>query len=210
MAFATAPWRVWSGAVLDHEKTSTIVFVRFLLSASLLLIPLGGPFVDASATAEPLGDQLEVELIVEVDQSAIAVIAHLVVGGDQPQRSATLDHRSGLVYGGFVTLPIQDTVVVFELLGINGGVLSEPTSLSELGIDFTEFAGTGSTSAMVELPSSGITRQARAWLWLSIATGAAALSLLAFWFRWGTQRTEAEDQSTSEGSSEPLDSDGPD
>jgi hypothetical protein len=35
-----------------------------LLIAALVLIPLGGPFVDAPATAEPLGDRMEVELVV--------------------------------------------------------------------------------------------------------------------------------------------------
>ena len=36
-------------------------------AAVLMLIPLGGPFVNATAAAERVGDQMEVELIVEID-----------------------------------------------------------------------------------------------------------------------------------------------
>ena len=93
-------------------------------AAVLMLIPLGGPFVNATAAAERVGGQMEVELIVEIDQGATALIAHVVVGGDEPQPAVSLDARANRTFGGFVTLSVQDAVIVFELLRPDGGILS--------------------------------------------------------------------------------------
>ncbi len=177
------------------QQGSTILEVRILLAAFLLMIPLGGPFGEASATAQPVGDQIEVELIVEVGESANAVIAHLVVGGDQPQTSISLDHRGGGVFGGFVTLPVQETVVVFELLGPDGGEMAPPTTLSALGVDLAEFGSADYTSDVTDVASAGLNRKARSWMWLAIGAAAAALSLFAFLARSDT----ADDQVASDG-----------
>lgn len=163
----------------------------FFAILALMLIPLGGPFVDARASAEPLGTEMDVELIAQVDSGGTAVIAHIVVGGDQPQRSVTLDSRGSGVYGGFVTLPIQEAVVVFELFGAGGGVLSNPATLTELGVDLLAVSGRDPFTPVEGDPSGGITSEARRWLWLAAAAGAAALSALAFWAR-GAAEPEAE------------------
>lgn len=167
--------------------------MQMLPFAVLLLIPLGGPFVDASATAVQVGDEIEVELVVSVDRGGTAMVAHIVVGGDQPQRSVSLDVRAGGVFGGLVFLPIQDAVVVFELLGTGGGTLSTPTTLSELGVDFSTFArSSGFTIPRAEERTERLDLDARRWLWLAIGFGAAALSALAFWVRWEKEPGEVE------------------
>ena len=163
-------------------------------AAVLMLIPLGGPFVNATAAAERVGDQLEVELIVEIDQGATALIAHVVVGGDEPQPAVSLDARANRTFGGFVTLPVQDAVIVFELLRPDGGRLSAPTTLSELGIDIAALGGrTVSSISRVDDPPEGLNREAKRWLWLAIAFGAAALSALAFWARGEKEPDRAEE-----------------
>ena len=164
--------------------------MQFLLAVTLVFVPLGGPFVDASATAERIGDLLEVEFEVEVDRSASVVVAHIVVGGDQPQRSVSLDLRGGGVFAGFVTLPVQESIIVFELIGPAGSVLSAATTLSELGVDFSEF-GVRVTPPGDDPPADPITPEARRWMWLAIAAGAAALSALAFWAIGGKDESQS-------------------
>ena len=164
--------------------------MQFLLAIGLLFVPLGGPFVDASANASRTGDMLEVELQVEVNQTATVVIAHIVVGGDEPQRSVSLDFRGGDVFAGSVTLPVQESVVIFELLGPGGSVLSAATTLSEMGVDFGAF-GARVTPLGEDPPVDPVTPAAKRWLWLAIAAGAAALSLLAFWAVGGKQEAQS-------------------
>jgi len=166
--------------------------VTWIATLALVLIPLGGPFTDASASAEPLGAEMDVELVAQVDAVADVVIAHIVVGGDQPQRSVTLDDRGSGVYGGFVTLPIQEAIVVFELFAPGGGVLSDPATLTELGVDLAAVSGRDPFTPVEADPEGGITNEARRWLWLAAAAGAAALSVLAFWARGTPQDGDAE------------------
>ena len=174
--------------------------MQWIVAAAMLLIPIGGPFVDGAARAEISGTEMEVELVVEVDRPAVAVVAHLVVGGEQPQRSVTLDGRTQRIYGGFVTLPIQDAVVVFELIHADGSDLSNPTSLSELGVelgDLATFDAFESETRVVEDSGS-----AQRWLFLAIGAGAAALAAFALWYRDGqmTDEIPEEAQVTSEAS----------
>ena len=171
--------------------------MQWIVAAAMLLIPVGGPFVDAAARAEPVGESMEVELVVEVDRPAAAVIAHLIVGGDEPQRSVTLDGRTERIYGGFVTLPIQDSVVVFELIGSGGFLLSDATTLTEMGLDFGALSGADRFTVVTDAGSAASSSSQR-WLWLAVAAGAAALAALGLWVRAGDGFDEPDDDDHAE------------
>ena len=75
--------------------------------------------------------------------------------------------------------------VVFEVIG-EPGAESDPVTLGQLGVDFSNQPG---TTEPEETPISASTRQ---WLWLGVALGAASLSALAFWVLGGRDGREIE------------------
>ena len=158
--------------------------MRILASILLVTFQATSPISSATAMAERIGDEIEVEFIVEVDQTATTVIVHLVVGGDDAQQPVSLSNRGGRTFGGFVRLPVQDAVVVFEVLDTEGGTLSEATTLGELGVDLTDLGVSPLDIAVPQSQSEPAAEDNRRWLWLALAASAAALSLLAFRSRW--------------------------
>jgi hypothetical protein len=151
-----------------------------LLSLILMLMPdLGGPFVDASATATPVTGGLQVELEVELNTQVATVVAHLVIPGDDQQTVALADRGNGR-HGGLATVPAEDLVVVFEAIDVDRDIRALPVTLTELGVDPGVFRS-DRTFAIDETGVRVVSPTARRWLWLAAALGAASLALVAWW-----------------------------
>lgn len=149
----------------------------------LLAIELGAGFGAASAElVSTSSNAIEVDLRVEVTQSAETVIAHLVAEGESPIALPLLQREPG-VFGIRTELKPINYRVVFELFGPDPAQ-SEPASLSELG---AEIPG-GESQTTTTTPPDELPESATRWLWLAIAFGAASLSALAFWVLGGDER----------------------
>ncbi len=164
-----------------------------MILLSVLLVgaaDLGAPFVDASAEASRVTGGIEVELEVELNVSVATVVAHVVIPGDE-QQTVTLSARGGGTYGGLVTVPAADLVVIFEAVDVSRDVLSQPVTLTELGVDPDVFQS-DRTFALPAESSRTVTPGARRWLWAATAMGAASLALIAWWAA-GPRRPESDD-----------------
>ena len=117
-----------------------------------------------------------VEIEVEVLGAAESVVAHLEFD-DDPGLTLPLLPRGDGLYGIVTELEAKNYMVVFERLG-GVGVVSEPVSMSELGIDLV---GDGEGLGPFGDPEDGLTTEALRNLWLAVALAAASLSALAFW-----------------------------
>jgi len=163
-----------------------------MILLSVLLVgaaDLGAPFVDASADARQVVGGIEVEIEVELNVSVATVFAHVVIPGED-QRTVTLNPRGGGTYGGLVTVPAADLVVVFEAIDISRDVLSQPVTLTELGVDPDVFKS-DRTFALPAESSRTVTPGARRWLWAAAAFGAGSLALIAWWAA-GPRRPETD------------------
>lgn len=149
----------------------------------LLAIELGAGFGTASAElVSTSSNAIEVDLRVEVTQSAETVIAHLVAEGEASLALPLLQREPG-VFGIRTELKPINYRVVFELFGPDPAQ-SEPRSLSELGVAIPGAESRATTTTAPEELGEDVTR----WLWLAIAFGAASLSALAFWVLGGDVR----------------------
>lgn len=162
------------------------------LAALLLLAQLGAPFTDATASGTRVGERIEVVLEVGVDALNVStVLAHLVDPGGE-QVTVPLNERGDSRYGAVITLPAADLVVVFEALAPGDSVLSQPVTLTGLGLDpgilapERPFAEVGPEDESVEL-----TPGTRRWGWAAVGLIAAALALLAIWAA-GPRRDQSE------------------
>jgi hypothetical protein len=156
-----------------------------LALALLAAVELGGAFGSASAATVTLETTtMVVDLEVEVIVSAESVVAHL--SGDDDAILVPLVSRGGGIYGIRTEVPRQDHIVVFEVIGPNGG-LSDPATLSQLGADLVV------APEDVE-PDEGLDSSTTRWGWLGLALGAASLSLLAFWVLGDRDRQPAEEE----------------
>lgn len=154
--------------------------VKTLIAALIL----GGVFGTASATVESTGDDtMLVDLSVEVQTSAEAVVAHLAFD-DEPVDTVPLLDRGDGTFGIRTELEKKNYVVVFEAIG-EEGARSSPASLTELGADLGPEAETTTPAE-----DAGLSRQSNQLLWLSVALGAASLSVLAFWVLVGSRSDE--------------------
>lgn len=165
------------------------------LSVVLLAVELGAGFGTASAElVSTSSNAIEVDIRVEVTQSAETVIAHLVSEGESPLALPLLQREPGVFAIRTELRPINYRVV-FELFGPDPAQ-SDPRSLMELGIEFPiGAAGTTTTTSPEDLPED-VTR----WMWLAVAFGAASLSALAFWVLGGDDRqlSSSDDSTGSE------------
>ncbi len=166
--------------------------LRFLAHV-LLAVELGAGFGAASAElVSTSSNAIEVDLRVEVTQSAVTVIAHLVAEGESPVALPLLQREPG-VFGIRTELKPINYRVVFELFGPDPAQ-SEPRSLMELGVSFAGVESQATTTTDPEELPADVTR----WLWLAIAFGAASLSALAFWVLGGDERqVSSTDDSTA-------------
>ncbi len=153
------------------------------LAHVLLAVELGAGFGAASAELVSTStNAIEVDLRVEVTQSAETVIAHLIAEGESPVTLPLLQREPG-VFGIRTELKPINYRVVFELFGPDPAQ-SEPRSLMELGVSFAGGESQATTTTNPEELPLDVTR----WLWLAIAFGAASLSALAFWVLGGDDR----------------------
>lgn len=158
----------------------------------LLAVELGAGFGTGSAELiSTSSNAMEVDLRVEVTQSAESVVAHLLAEGETPIVLPLLQREAG-VFGIRTELKQVNYRVVFELLGTET-VQSEPRSLMELGVEFPRTDPVSTTTTDPEALPEDVTR----WLWLAVAFGAAALSALAFWVLGGDDRQSSSDEAAS-------------
>jgi hypothetical protein len=168
------------------------------LAHILLAIELGAGFGAASAElVSTSSNAVEVDLRVEVTQSAETVIAHLVAEGESAIALPLLQREPGQ-FGIRTELKPIDYRVVFELFGPDPAQ-SEPVFLSELGASIPDGHSQTPTTTIPE----GLPESATRWMWLAIAFGAASLSALAFWVLGGDGRQV----SSTDDSTVPADSD---
>lgn len=158
----------------------------------LLAVELGAGFGAASAELfSTSSNAMEIELRVEVRQSADSVVAHLSFP-DRDPITLPLVARDPGVFGIRTEVSRVNYQVVFETIG-ETGAQSTPHSLVDLGLEFPDDAASTTTSTTLD---ESFTSQTTNWGWLAIALGAAALSLLAVWVLGG------DDQSVSENSTD--------
>ena len=161
----------------------------------LLAIELGAGFGAASAELVSTSlNAIQVDLRIEVTQSAETVVAHLMAEGEAPVALPLLPREPG-VFGIRTELKPINYRVVFELFGPDPAQ-SEPHSLTELGVEFPVAGSESTTTTNPEGLPDDVTR----WLWLAIAFGAASLSALAFWVLGGDDRqvSSADDPTESD------------
>lgn len=153
------------------------------LAHVLLAVELGAGFGAASAElVSTTSNAIQVDLRVEVTQSAEAVIAHLLAEGESPLALPLLQREPG-IFGIRTEVEAINYRVVFELFGPEPA-RSEPVSLMELGVEFSDDGPESPTTTDPEELPEDVSR----WLWLAIAFGAASLSALAFWALGGEDR----------------------
>ena len=156
---------------------------------------VGGAFGEATATIESLTETtMVINLEVELEISAQAVVAHLSFEGEPPLALPLLD-RGGGVFGIRTELPAKNYVIVFEAIGADDG-LSTPFLMSQLGADFTgDQSGASPTGGNGE---DGLDAETRRSGWLALALGAASLSVLAFWVLGGRDDNRSDSAQTDE------------
>jgi hypothetical protein len=147
-----------------------------------MAVQVGAGFGAASAELiSTSSNAMEVELRVEVRQSAESVIAHLAFADTESLTIPLVQRESG-VFGIRTEVKKVNYAVVFELIGAET-VQSEQHSLADLGLVFPESEPIATTTT--EEP--GLSEQTQRWGWLALGFGAAALSVLAFWVLGGRE-----------------------
>jgi hypothetical protein len=162
----------------------------FRFAASILLaVELGGGFGAASATVvSEADDSFIIEIEVEVGAPADTVVAHLSLPGEETIIIPLVPRDDG-VFGVTTEMKQADYVVVFEVVDA-GGAQSSPITLSELGAVLDEELTSDPDTEPGDNP------EARRWLWLGVALGAASLSVLAFWVLGGKDKAEIDEEPT--------------
>jgi hypothetical protein len=156
-----------------------VAYVRALVAALIL----GGAFGTASATVEPMdGGTMLLDLSVEVQTSAEAVVAHLTFDDEDIDTLPLLDRGDG-TYGIRTEMETRNYVVIFEVIG-EEAASSGPVSLTQLGADLGSGAEVTTT---IPTGDQGMSRESKQLLWLAVALGAASLSALAFWVLGGSR-----------------------
>jgi hypothetical protein len=182
-----------------------------VLLASLLLLPLDPPFGEATATATAVDDGLRLEVSVEVEGSPVAVVVRGVATGNAELPPIALGNKGDGLWAGIVELPIvEDIRLGFEIIPERGpGVVSELSTLTELGVDRAIFALDDVPTGLGE-ETPLITNESRRWGWLGLAAGAVALMLVVLWAGdfFGGRRSEGveeHDGPEQDGDSDDLD-----
>jgi len=152
-----------------------------LLATVIVLIGLGSPFGDATVEGTRIGDHLQVEFAVTVEGAPVAVVVHAVDPG-QSQETVSLGNRGGVQWAGVTDLDLMNYVIVFEAILADGeGIVSEPTTLFQLGLDPVLIGMGGGVDVVVDDGDEPLSATTRRWGWGALALAAAALALLAVW-----------------------------
>jgi hypothetical protein len=158
---------------------------RILAVALLASVNLGGGFGNASAEVLSINDEsMEIEVRVEVQNSADAVVVHFVLSDEDPVTLPLVSRGDG-VFGIATELKPANYQVLFETLG-DPSVQSQAVSLTDLGANIGD-AGQDTTSTT----EAGVSSVTQGWGWLAVAFGAASLAALAFWVLGGRDDSEA-------------------
>jgi len=185
--------------------------MRTLVALVLLSVTLSPPFGEAEARAVEVGtDGLVLEVFVEVDTSALVVLARGVGRFDELAPVALTELSPG-EWGGIVELPIvEDIRIGFELIRPDGGsaLVSELHTLSELGVDPAVF-GVAEAQTTTSAASSTDTTEASAAssgdepstapIWLGVIAGAGALVLILVWWRGDRRQPELDGEGKDPG-----------
>lgn len=165
---------------------------RILAVTLLASVNLGGGFGTASAeTLSITEESMEIEVQVEVQSTADAVVVHFVLSDEDPV-TLPLVSRGGGVFGITTELKPANYQVLFETLG-DPSVQSQPVSLTDLGADIGA-AGDQITSTT----DGGFSSVTQGWGWLALAFGAASLAALAFWALGGRDDRSGTEPESSE------------
>ncbi len=151
--------------------------------ALLLSVVLSPPFGAAEATAASTIGGLTLDVAVEVNAPATAVLVRPVGQGTELPPVALTDQGDG-TWAGIVELTtVENISVAFELIPSSGpSTVSETHTLIELGVDRALFESPGrATDSDAEDEDAAANRQ---WVWLALAAGAAGLALLVIWAFW--------------------------
>ena len=149
-----------------------------LLIALLAAVILVSPFGEATGSAIDDTDGLLVEITVEYDSAAEAVIVRPYSDFQELAPTAMTPTPEG-VWIAWVDLPTaQNWQIAFEAFGADGTVdLSEGTDLLALGVDPIAI-----DSEVVEsLPSKPLIPDGSLWLIVAVVFAVIALGALAFW-----------------------------
>ncbi len=154
-------------------------FVHWIAALVMLLqipvVDIGPDFSDPSARASRLtSERIQVTLSVRAQPDA-SVVAHLIEPAGEQLTVAMADSNDGVYEGTFETRPI-DLVVVFEAIGSGRtSIQSNPVRLTQIGLP-------PGALAPQQFPESSDDDDPLQWVWLALAAGAAALSLVALAF----------------------------
>jgi len=139
----------------------------------LVLATLGGVFGSGQATGtQTSASQMQIELVVEAPAGG-SVVAHLIEPGGT-QRVVAMSERSPGTYGAVFEERRVNYLVVFEAVGQGQ---SSAHTLIDLGLDPSVL---GIATEYVPTTAAEVAVTENRWGWLSLAAGAAALSLIAF------------------------------
>ncbi len=168
--------------------------------ALLLSVVLSPPFGVAEATAVSTTGGLTLEVMVEVNATATAVLVRPVGQGTELPPVALTDQGDG-TWAGIVELTtVENIQVAFELIPSSGpSTVSETHTLTELGVDRALFESSPVGSASDAEDDDEDAAANRQWVWLALAAGAAGLALLVIWAFWDR------DEESDEAPEEPLD-----
>ncbi|MEX1125899.1 MAG: hypothetical protein WD895_10600 [Acidimicrobiia bacterium] len=157
---------------------------RILAFVLLAAVDIGGGFGNATAEVVSLtDDSMEIEIQVEVQGAADAVVVHFALAGEDPVTLPLVSRGEG-VFGITTELKPADYQVVFETLG-DVSIQSLPVGLTDIGADFT-----GSSESVTGTTEGGVSSATQGWGWLALAFGAASLAALAFWALGGGKADE--------------------
>lgn len=166
-----------------------------LLAILLALVPAGGVFGEASASATVHAEgQISLSLTVEAPTGAV-VVAHVMDPGDD-QTTVSMGEQSSGVFTGLAVVENANLVVVFEALAPNGiSRLSDPSTLLQLGVD-PAVLGYVDVDPTADVPEPPLVSAAdERLLWGAGGAAAAALALVAFWAAGPKpKRTDAADE----------------
>jgi hypothetical protein len=156
--------------------------VQTIAAFLLLLVELGSGYSGGEATGTGLTpDLIEVRLVVQVAESDGPVVVHLALPGEDVDTHPMLAGGEGR-WTMVAELRPADWQVVFEALA--AGSLSEPVSLTELGLDPDLLAVSAPTTDTPAPPE----KASLPWWQLSVALAVAALAITVGLHAFGSLR----------------------
>ena len=156
--------------------------VHLLATIFLMTVALGGGFGEAAASATVNNDgTIDVQL--QVEAPADTVVAHVIDPGGQ-QETVSLARRADGSFGGMVSTPRSNRVVVFEALVGDDSITSRPVTFLDLGVAPSLLGIDEGPNLLVGEPTSDaviLGFDESESIWIAVALLAVALALVAWW-----------------------------